>query len=64
MGETADVYQVRWEESQRRYAAYKSDGKSPAEINRIFEQEILERMKSKKLIIFSFYLADIHTCEF
>ena len=48
MGETADAYQLRWEESQRRYAAYKSDGKTPAEINRIFEQEILDRMRSNE----------------
>ena len=65
MGETADDYQVRWEETRRRYAAYKSDGKTPAEINGIFEREIMDRLKSKKkdnrsLLSFSIWFS--HCC--
>lgn len=49
MGETADAYELRWEETQRRYAAYKSDGRTVKEINDIFEQENVKRIESKKI---------------
>ncbi|XP_076812765.1 uncharacterized protein LOC143459471 isoform X1 [Clavelina lepadiformis] len=46
MGETAEAYKLNWEATKRRYLAYSNEGKSTEEINKIFENENMERIRN------------------
>ena len=48
-----DVTGSNWAEAKAKYETYKKEGKEAQDINRIYEEEILEKMKSKFIIFLS-----------